>query len=231
MGKVVITGVGQGIGFALAKEYLDQGADVIGTCSNPAAAHALKDLSKKFPRLAVLQLDVTQSSSLLAFAERLQPHAVDILINNAGVFDSALRLGALDYAEWRSVLETNTIGVLATIDVCLSALRRAPKHPKVIGISSALESIQNTLGGRYFYRSSKAALNMLVRSLAVDYRDAGIIFAVVGPGLADTALNRNLDKSKISPETSAQGLVRVISALTMNQSGEFLRYGGGGIPW
>jgi NAD(P)-dependent dehydrogenase (short-subunit alcohol dehydrogenase family) len=230
MGKVLITGASQGIGFALAKEYLGLGAEVIGTCRKPEQAHDLRALSAEFPRLHIEALDVTDQHSLRTLVEQLQPHALDVLVNNAGVFDNDLRLGGLDYAEWRSVLETNTIGVLATIEACLPALRRSP-HPKVIGISSALGSIQNTLGGRYFYRSSKAALNMVIRSLATDYRDAGIIFAVVSPGLVDTALTRHLDKPKISPAQSAAGLARVISGLTLEQTGGFYRYDGGVLPW
>jgi NAD(P)-dependent dehydrogenase (short-subunit alcohol dehydrogenase family) len=231
MNRVLITGASQGIGLALTQEYLRLGAEVIGTCRNPDTAHALTVLSTEFSSLSIVPLEVTDPRSLRALAERIPSQAIDILVSNAGVFDSDRRLGALDYAEWRSVLETNTIGALATIDACLSALRRAQPYPKVIGISSALGSIKNTLGGRYFYRSSKAALNMLIRSLAVDYRDAGIIFAALSPGLVDTAPTRNLDKPKISPTTSAQGLLRVISDLTLEQTGSFLRYDGGELPW
>jgi NAD(P)-dependent dehydrogenase (short-subunit alcohol dehydrogenase family) len=230
MGKVLITGASQGIGFALAKEYLGLGAEVIGTCRKPEQAHDLSALSAECPRLSMEALEVTDPHSLQALTERIQPHAIDILINNAGVFDNDLRVGGLDYAEWRSVLETNTIGVLATIEACLPALRRS-RHPKVIGISSALGSIKNTQGGRYFYRSSKAALNMVIRSLAADYRDAGIIFAVLSPGLVDTALTRHLDKPKISPPQSARGLAQVISVLTLEQTGGFFRYDGGELPW
>jgi NAD(P)-dependent dehydrogenase (short-subunit alcohol dehydrogenase family) len=231
MGKIVIINVSQGIGFDLAKQYLHQGAEVIGTCRNPASARGLMKLSRDFPGLALLALDVTEPVSVRDFGECIQPHSVDVLINNAGDFDSNLCLGALEYGEWRSVLESSTIGFLATIDVCLSALRRAPKYSKVIDISGPSGSTHNTSAGGYFYRSRQAAFNRLIRSLADDYRAAGIIFAVISPRLIETTLIHRLKRPRISPEASAHGLVRVISALTLEQSGKFLGYSGSGSPW
>lgn len=221
MGKIVITNVCQGIGFELAKQYLHEGAEVIGTCRNPAAAHALMNLSTDFPGLALLALDVTQPTSVREFADSMEPHAVDILINNAVDFDGTQHLGAMDYVQWRSVLESSTIGFLATIDVCLSALRRAPKYSKIVDISGPSGFNLDSSAGRYFYRSRQAAYNRLIRSLAVDYRDAGIIFAVMSPALIEAPLIDPLNRPQLPPEISAHDVVRVISALTLDHSGEW----------
>ena len=97
-------------------------------------------------------------------------------------------------------------------------------------ISSKMGSIaDNTGGGSYMYRSSKAAVNMVVKTLAIDLKRSGLIAVVFHPGWVKTDMGG--PKAQISTTQSVSGMRQVISHLTMTDSGKFFAYDGKPVPW
>ena len=100
----------------------------------------------------------------------------------------------------------------------------------MVNISSMMGSIQaNISGGRYLYRSSKAALNMITRSLSVDLRERGIVVVSFHPGWVRTDMGG--EEGPLSPEESVEGMREVMDRLTSEDSGRFLDYQGKELPW
>jgi len=100
----------------------------------------------------------------------------------------------------------------------------------IITISSKMGSIaDNSSGGNYLYRTSKAAVNMVVKSLAIDLKPTGITAVALNPGWVKTDMGG--PNAMISVEESVSGMRQVISSLTIADSGKFFDYDGNEIPW
>lgn len=230
MPTVMITGASRGIGLSMARAFLGRGWDVIATCRDPQAAPALLTLQSSSGRIRLTQLDVADASSIDRCAEALSDVALDVLVNNAGIMDRGAAVGALDYARWREVMETNLYGPVRVLEAFLPHLLRGG-HRKAVAISSSLGSVADAAGGNYYYRASKAALNITMRAIAADLKDKGVLIAVVSPGFVDTDLTRELTAPKLSPEASGEGLAAFIETMTPEDSRRFLRYNGEEIAW
>lgn len=229
MPTILITGASRGIGLGLAREFAARDWDVIATCRNPAAATDLGALAADNPRVTVQALDVTDFAAVDVFAAGLADRAIDVLVNNAGISQRS-PFGKLDFDAWRQVLETNLLAPMKLAESLIEQVARSDQR-KIVNLASSLGSIAGTTGGSYFYRSSKAALNMAMRSLAQDLRERGVIVSLMSPGFVDTDFTRAARMPKISVEESARGLADAIIGLTPDQSGEFLRFNGEQIPW
>jgi NAD(P)-dependent dehydrogenase (short-subunit alcohol dehydrogenase family) len=219
MPTVLITGANRGIGLEFARQYAADGCKVIGAARRPDAAGELHRLG-----VEVQQLDAADPASIAALAASLAGRPIDLLIANAGVFGG----NDLDPAAWEEVLRTNLIGptLLAQTlrpNVAASGLKR------MVALTSAMASIAETGGGQIPYRSSKAALNMAWRNLALDYARDGIAVAVISPGWVQTDMGG--PNATISVEESVAGMRRVIEALSPRQSGRFLSWDGRELPW
>lgn len=230
MPSVLITGSSRGIGLELARRYAALGWRVYATCRTPSAAQALNELASLHAHLTVHALDVTDARSIEALAASLLGQPVDLLINNAGIGGSAVTLGAIDLVRWRSVLETNVLGPTKIVDAFVPHLLAGALR-KVVNISSTLGSIARSSGGNYAYRSSKAALNMVMRSMALDLAPQGIIVVLMSPGIVDTDFTRGGRMPKISVQDSVAGLMTMIDRLTPEHAGTFLRYSGETVEW
>jgi NAD(P)-dependent dehydrogenase (short-subunit alcohol dehydrogenase family) len=226
MTTVLITGANRGIGLAMAGAFLQRGRRVIATCRDPAGAEALNGLPGD---LQVLPMDVSDAATVAACAAAVA-EPVDILINNAGITHRDTRLGALDYAAWRRVLEVNLLGPVRVLEAFLPHLLRGEQR-KAVAVSSSLGSIARAGGGNYFYRTSKAGLNMAMRAIGADLATQGVIVAVVSPGFVDTDLTRGLAAPKISVAESGNGLADHIERLTAEDGRRFLRFNGEEVPW
>lgn len=225
--NVVITGANRGVGLALAKYWLERGAEVIATARKVNEAKELAALAGK-GKLRVLPLDVASDASVQAFAAELGDTAVDLLINNAGISGGWDKLENLSVDNVRDVFNTNALGMLR---VTLALLPRVPKRTgKLVHITSQMGSIDdNTSGGSYAYRMSKVAVNMASKSLAVDLAGRGIISVVVHPGWVQTDMG-----GKSAPTTtdeSAANIGKLIDRLTMEDSGKFFHAKGQELPW
>ena len=229
MGQTVfITGANRGIGLSLAELYLQQGAQVHATSRNLAESSELQALASNYRTLTLHQLDVTNYQQVAELASKLP--AIDVLINNAGYYGpKGYGFGNTDIEEWRKVFEINTIAPLKLVESFYPLLQQG-KAKKIACISSKVGSMtENTSGGGYIYRSSKAALNSVVKSLSNDLTDEGFTVLALHPGWVRTAMGG--PNALIDTKTSAAGLAKVIEQSTQANSGQFINYDGTQLPW
>jgi NAD(P)-dependent dehydrogenase (short-subunit alcohol dehydrogenase family) len=228
MPTVLITGASRGIGLEFAKQYAAEGWTVIaGARDTDAMAEALGDARGDF---AVVRLDVCDAASVAILSERLRGTPIDILINNAGLYGPRRpQLGAIHYPAWIDVLDTNVLGSTRVTEALIDNVR-AGEHKIIVALSSKVGSMaDNRSGGGYIYRSSKAALNSVFHSLAIDLAGEGIRVGILHPGWVRTGMGGS--NALIDARESVSGMRSVIDGLTLEQSGRFLNYDGNEIPW
>lgn len=231
MSTVLVTGANRGLGIEFARQYGADGWKVYAACRAPAEASALQDLAAASGgRIEVMALDVRDTASARAAAAKLAGVAIDLLLNNAGVGSpKGQKLGSLDYAAWQRVLDTNTLGPMRVTEAFLGNVEQGSQK-KVVTITSKMGSIDdNGSGGSYAYRSSKTAVNMVVKSLSIDLADRGITCVVVHPGWVRTDMGG--PSGLISPEQSIAGIRKLIAGLAPADSGKFFNYDGDPISW
>lgn len=217
---ILITGANRGIGLSLATQLHQQGHRVVAVCRTTSPE--LKTLGIE----VIDGIDVTQPNQLITKLKALNIHQLDILINNAGVLKNE-HLGELDYDQIRFQFEVNTLGPLMVVETLLGFFSFGSK---IINITSRMGSIaDNSSGGRYGYRISKAALNMASMSLAQDLKEKGISVAVIHPGFVKTGMTHF--NGLIGPEESARGIITQIERLTLDESGGFWHSNGDRLPW
>lgn len=228
-GCVVVTGCARGIGLELASQYAEAGWKVIATARQPEKSDALPVLAASHENVTVYSLDVSSDQSIAEFCHGLAGQPVDLLINNAGVYGPQNGLGNVDREHWRAVLETNTISPLMVTQALLPNLV-AGNDKTVAMISSKVGSVaDNQSGGSYYYRSSKSALNQVMKSLSVDLMPKGIKVVALHPGWVLTDMGG--PNALIDAKQSAAGLRQVLSTIEESKSGRFYSYDGKEIPW
>jgi len=236
---VLITGANRGIGFELARQYADRGWGVIATCRTPSEADALQGLAQDYSNLIIEQLDVTDFDEMDALAERYSGVPIDVLINNAGILggNDRQKFGSFDYAAFNEVMAVNVIGPIRMVELFVDNVA-ASEQKKIMNISSAVGSVSMTFGGQNFYRASKSALNMSMRTIAKELRRSEvpgrneIIVGLIHPGVVATDFAKNVPIPMISPEESAKGVIGVIDGFAdRRQSGDFMSYTGKELPW
>jgi len=227
MATVLITGANRGLGLEFCRQYATEGWQVLACCRNPEAANELTGI----PYVRVCPLDVSDFSQIDYLAAELKNTAVDVLINNAGIYGDSLRhgFGHLDYAAWKHTLEVNTMAPVKMAEAFLPHLKRGDKK-MLVSITSQMGSIaDNNSGGSILYRTSKAALNAAMKSLALDLEELGIGVLTLHPGWVKTDMGGA--NALIEVEESIAGMRRVIDRFTFTQSGSFLKYDGSSLPW
>jgi NAD(P)-dependent dehydrogenase (short-subunit alcohol dehydrogenase family) len=227
--RAVVTGSNRGIGLELARQLIARGDEVDAGARNPATADELRATGAR-----VHALDVGDPASVAAFARALGDAAIDLVINNAGFSggpSQSLRQMAGDLAlpDMLRTFDINAVGALRVTVALLPHVRRGGGK-KLVHITSGMGSIaDNGSGGYYAYRMSKAALNMMSKSLAVDLRGEGIISFVINPGWVQTDMGGEHAPTPV--DESVRSMLARIDAATLAQSGEFLDYKGGTYPW
>ena len=224
--EVLITGANRGLGLALARAYAAGGWHVIACCRDPERAEGLRGLAGN---LAIHALDVNRGEQVAALAASLGGRPLDLVINNAGISPPKSVFGETDYDRWLETLETNTLGSMRVAEHFAAPLA-AGRGKLLVNISSQMGSIAGTRsGGVYAYRTSKAALNMLVKGLSADLRPRGIAVVALHPGWVRTEMGG--PGGYLNPEESAAAMTSVIEDLTIADSGKFLNYNGRELPW
>ena len=225
MPTVVITGASRGLGFEFAKQYKADGWNVIATCRDPAKADGLKALGVR-----VEALDVDDAAQTKALAAKLALETVDLLILNAGIYGPRTTgYQDLDEAAWAQVLNTNVMGPIRLAAAMADGLAKGGMK-KLAFVSSRMGSIgANDSGGAYIYRSSKAALNAVIKSFALDTREQGLTSISLHPGWVQTDMGG--PSAAIDPTTSVTGMRAVIAKAQFADSGSFFNYDGAPIPW
>jgi len=221
---VLITGANRGIGLELARQFAAGGWRVIGTARKPDAAQELRGVAWK-----VVPLDVTDPVSVDQMAQELAGTPIDLLINNAGIQPLMWTLEEVDFDDFEHALAVNTTGPVRVTRALLPNLR-AGMLREIVNVTTNLSSIaENTEGGFYGYRESKAALNMFTKSLAVDLGPEGFTCIVLHPGWVRTDLGG--PQAPLAVEDSVRGMISVIEGLTSADNGAFFTYAGERMAW
>ncbi|MEJ2274403.1 MAG: SDR family oxidoreductase [Woeseiaceae bacterium] len=221
---VLITGANRGIGLELARQYAAAGWHVIGTARKPDAADDLGALAAK-----VVQLDVTDPASVERMARDLAGTPIDVLINNAGIQPLMWKLDEIDFEAFQRALDVNLTGP-ARVTRALLANLRAAGLKRIVNVTTNLSSIaENTDGGFYGYRESKAGLNMFTKSIAAELGPEGFVCIVLHPGWVKTDLGG--PQAPLEVEESAAGMLRIIDGLAPADNGTFWTYAGEQMAW
>jgi NAD(P)-dependent dehydrogenase (short-subunit alcohol dehydrogenase family) len=227
MPTCLITGANRGIGLEFAKQYAADGWSVIATCRRPDQAVSLRQLPGD---VRIEALDVSDFADVEALGKEIKGAPIDLLINNAGIHGPrVVPFDSVDYAAWAEVFRVNTMACLKVSAVFSRNV--AHSHLKtIVAITSLMSSIaQNTSGGSYIYRSSKAALNAAMRSLSIDLKPKEIIVVVLHPGWVRTDIGG--PGAYLDVFESVAGMREVISRLSVADSGRFFNYDGTELPW
>ncbi|MCB1052958.1 MAG: SDR family oxidoreductase [Acidobacteria bacterium] len=230
MNRVLITGSSRGIGLELVRQYLNSGWRVDACCRKPDSHEELQQLAADNQQLNLHPLDVTNLDQTRELAHTLQGEAIDVFINNAGIMgDRRSDFGNLDRSSWQEVLSINTIAPAMLTELFLGHVE-ASQAKTFVYITSKVGSIaDNQSGHMMMYRTSKTALNMVVKNIAIQTRARGIKAVCLHPGWVQTDMGG--PNALISPQTSVQGMRKVIQDLTLEKSGNFYNYDGTPIPW
>jgi NAD(P)-dependent dehydrogenase (short-subunit alcohol dehydrogenase family) len=226
MPTVLITGANRGIGLELAKQYAGDGWSVIATARNPKNADGLNALKGD---IRVEALEVTDQKQVQALAKALEGTAIDVLLNNAGMLTGYEPFGDTDAESWLKTLHVNSVAPLKLTEAVVEHIA-ASRQKKVASITSGMGSIgSHASAGAYAYRSSKAALNMVMVTAANELRSRGISIAVISPGWVKTDMGGA--GAPLDVKLSAAGIRKVIDKLNVGISGQFFNYSGENLPW
>tara|TARA_B100000795_G_scaffold230754_1_gene188314 strand:- start:1216 stop:1902 length:687 start_codon:yes stop_codon:yes gene_type:complete len=228
MSSVLVTGANRGLGYEFVKQYSEKGFNVFACCRNIGHAKNLTELVVASSNIKIYELDVSNIKSIKILSEQLQDKKIDVLINNAGIYRSS-SVGNINYDEWLESFKINTIAPYQIIENFLDQIINSDLR-KVISITSKMGSIDdNTSGGSYIYRSSKTALNSMMRSLTYDLKNQGIATLTLHPGWVRTDMGG--PGGWIDAFESVQGMIKQIDKLTIDDSGKYLDYAGKNINW
>jgi NAD(P)-dependent dehydrogenase (short-subunit alcohol dehydrogenase family) len=221
---VLITGANRGIGLELAKLYSKRGAKVIALVRNSSP-----ELSKLKNIEVIEDVDVTNLAALRRAKDIVGNTPIDILINNAGVWvdEDFTKFDDVTSEHFMRAFDINSMG---PIKVTSAFLKNLQNGSKVGVITSRMGSIKdNTSGGRYGYRMTKAAANAATVSMAHDLKSRGVAVAVLHPGYVQTDMTHH--NGDITPDTAAEGLAKRLDELSLSNTGTFWHQNGEVLPW
>ena len=225
MKNILITGANRGIGLKFA-EILSANNNIYATARDITNADDLK----KFDNTELLELDLLNKDSIKSFCSELKDIPLDMIINNAGIFqDEQMEETILDPELWLDEIMINAIGPVV-LSQKLKENIMSGNDKKIIFISSQMGSIDdNYSGGYYFYRTSKSALNSAAKSLSIDWKADGISVLMLHPGWVRTDMGGS--NAKLDIDTSVSKMLDVINSLDMGKTGTFLNYEGNKLEW
>ncbi len=227
MDTILVTGANRGIGLELVRCFLAAGHRVIGGCREPSSADALAGLAEG-NSLTVCALDVTDADSVSRLASELNGQCIDVVVNNAGFMVRESSVDDVDYEAWATTFQVNSMAPLRVATAFKSQLQLS-QRPRLVTVSSQMGSITRASAGCVSYRSSKAAVNMVMATLAQEWRDDGITVCSVHPGWVRTDMGGG--EADLAPEKSAGDLARLIEGLDTSNTGQFFNHDGSAMPW
>ncbi len=229
--NLLITGTSRGIGLEMVRYAMECGWRVFACCRHPHQADALLKLAALAPeRISVHIADLAELATLQALAYELRNEAIDMLINNAGVYGSNQnQFGEVDVRSWQQAFAINCIAPLKLSEALCEQVAIS-EHKIIACLSSKMGSMaDNGSGGSYIYRSSKAALNAVVKSMAVDLLPKNIKAVALHPGWVKTDMGGV--NAEITARESVTQMFETLLALTAKDSGRFIDIDGSDIPW
>lgn len=226
-----ITGCNRGLGLDFVRQLLARGQRVIATCRDIATSTDLTALTLKHSgQLSLVEMDVSDEASMREAVALLNDEAIDVFINNAGMYGPRdANFGNVDGPAMAEVLYTNAVAPVLLTQLLIDNVRKG-SGKKLVFVSSKMGSIaDNGRGGSYIYRSSKTALNSVVKSLALDLAPEGIATATLHPGWVRTDMGG--PNGLIDAPESVSGMLNVIDGLSVANTGQFFNYDGATIAW
>jgi NAD(P)-dependent dehydrogenase (short-subunit alcohol dehydrogenase family) len=244
---VLITGANSGLGLEFVKQYAAKGWDVVATHRRPGVPESLAPVVERYPNVRVERMDVASIDEVRGLAAKLEGIAIDVLINNAGIYsdraacadeacrgeDSTQSFGRLDYELFDTIMAVNVRGPLLVAEAFIDHVR-ASRQKKIVSISSTNGSVTFTLGGSgaIGYRASKAALNRAMQLVAVHEKDHGVTVLLLHPGAVLTERQAHLTfPGMIEMRPSVTGMIEQIDKATLADTGRFIQYDGATAPW
>jgi NAD(P)-dependent dehydrogenase (short-subunit alcohol dehydrogenase family) len=230
MSTVLIAGANRGLGLEFARQYAAAGDRVIATCRAPAKADALVAIAASSGgRVTVHPLEMTEDSSIRAFKSVLGDQPIDIAIANAGIYGGNRQgWNDMDFDAWARTLAVNTMAPLRLAQIVHTNLK-AGKGKTFVAITSQMGSNVGSSTGMHAYRTSKAALNKLLSTLAQEWRNDGLVVVPLHPGWVRTDMGG--PSAPLAPEESVSAMRTTIAGLKPADSGRFLNYDGSDLPW
>jgi len=229
--KILVTGASRGIGLEMVRYAMAKGWEVLACCRNPQQAEKLLSMAQlSNGRVSVFVADMSELATIQALAYELRNETIDMLINNAGVHGSARnQFGQVDAADWVETFKVNSIAPLKMSEVFIEQLSLG--NNKVIAcLSSKMGSMDdNASGGSYIYRSSKAALNAVVKSMSVDLADKNIKCVALHPGWVKTDMGGS--DAEITTKECVESIFNILLSLSVEDSGRFIDIDGSDIAW
>ena len=248
---VLITGANSGIGLEFAKQYAAQGWTLILTHRRAEVPKSLADLAAKFDKVRIEQVDVTNIAQVNALAARLANVPIDVLINNAGVYNdratckaddeacpgdwTTQNFGKLDYSLLDTIMAVNVKGPLLVSEALFKNVK-ASSQKKIVAISSSTGSLtaNTTPGpGAIFYRTSKAALNRAMQSVSGAVKKDGVTVVMLNPGptLTEHQMYLKAYAGMLATPFTVENMIKTIDKATIKDTGRFLRYDGVAEAW
>ena len=225
---VLITGANRGLGLEFTKQYALDGWHVLACCREPESATALQALATQHANIQMHRLDVSDFAAITALSEVLKDSAIDVFINNAGIYPKS-NVNDTNEADWLAAFKINTIAPMKMAEAFKPQLSRS-QLKKLVTLSSKMGSVDdNSGGGSYIYRSSKCAVNMVMKSLSIDLQTSGIAVLTLHPGWVQTDMGG--PNGLIDAPTSVTGMRKVIADLSLATTGQFIAYDGKSVAW
>ena len=229
--NVLITGASRGIGLEMVRYGIEQSWRIFACCRHPQQAETLLSLAKLANgRVSVHVADMYELATIQALSYELRNEAIDLLINNAGIYGSDKnKFGHVDVQSWINTFQVNSIAPLKVAEALIEQVRMG-RRKTIACLSSKMGSMaDNGSGGSYIYRSSKAALNAVVKSMSVDLKAEGITCVALHPGWVQTDMGG--PNAEISTRESVTRMFDILLSLSPADSGRFIDIDGTDIPW
>ncbi len=240
MPTTLITGTSRGLGLEFVRQYAASGWNVLACARQPAGSTELMTLAAAHPqRVRLMTLDVEDHSAIERTARELEGTPIDVLLNSAGIMGNGSfasegvafgRFGHSDFADWERVFRINVIAPMKMAEGFVGHVASS-NQKKIVTLTSMLGSVAlNRIGGLYAYRASKAAVNAMMKSMAIDLgKSHGIAATAIHPGWVRTALGG--PRADIDAPQSVAGMCEVIAALDLERAGRYWVYDGSEMPW
>lgn len=227
MPTVLITGASRGLGKEFTRQFAADGWRVIATCRSLEGGANLRDVEGN---VEVHLLDVLDHQAIEKLSEELKDEAIDCLLNNAGVYGvKGAGFGESNYDAWITEFRTNVHAPMKMAESFVEQVARSERK-LIVTLTSKMGSIaDNEAGGSYVYRSSKAAMNAVNKSLSIDLKERGISCVALHPGWVRTDMGGS--SGLIDAPESVSGMKSVIEGLDISKTGQFFNYDGTSIPW
>ena len=236
---VCVTGSNRGIGLQLAKELLENDNTVITTARDVSKAKDLLELQKKYGegKVKITELDVGNENSIKAWASQLATEKIklDVVINNAGIIGTEpgykkWTWDLVDQNEMMEVFKVNSVGPLLVSQQLLK--HKILNRPALIAnVTSKVGSVDDNGSGKgYAYRASKAALNIINKSMSIDLKEEfDVTCMLLHPGWVQTDMTEK--RGLIETPECAKGLIKAMEGKYGSLNGRWYDYKGDEIPW